>query len=303
MTVTQTRDDATVVVVGDALVDELIGEKDAHGSHMSVEAPGGSALNVAVGLAVLGIPAVLVAMIGDDADGQMLRAHLAAHDVPLFASPSALGTGRAVSDRTAGEPRYSFTPAMLERKVTFSASVLAAISAAPAVAISGFPFDDQEQFDELRRATATARLLIDPNPRAGMLHDRELFRQNLEVLGGGGALVKIGEEDAALLYEESAEVVAARFVGLGATVLATAGARGATVYHGSISTSRPIARQTGPVVDTMGAGDATFAAVIAALVRAGRSGVEAQWGDILEAAMSVAAATIRHQGGLLRLPD
>jgi fructokinase len=305
MTATHTRgDDAPVVVIGDALVDELIGEHPGNGSATgSVEAPGGSALNVAVGLAVLGVPAVLVAMIGDDADGHMLRAHLASHDVPLFASRSPLGTGRALSDRTGGEPSYSFSLAMLDRKLTFSASVLAAISAAPAVAITGFPFDDQQQVDEVQRATASARLLVDPNPRSGMLHDRTLFRHNLEAIAARGALVKIGEEDAALLYDESIEAVAARFVGLGATVLATAGARGATIYHGANSTSRPISSQAGAIVDTMGAGDATFSAVIAALVTAGRSGVEAQWGDILEAAMSVAAATIRHRGGLLRLPD
>jgi fructokinase len=136
-----------------------------------------------------------------------------------------------------------------------------------------------------------------------MLHDRVLFRRNLELMAAGGALVKIGEEDAALLYDESIDAVAAKFVELGATVLATAGARGATVYHDGTSTSRPISPEVGAIVDTMGAGDATFSAVIAALVTARRSGVEAQWGDILDSAMSVAAATIRQRGGLLRLPD
>ena len=50
----------TVVVVGDALIDEL---RDDHGVREFV---GGAALNVAVGLAQLGVPATLVAKLGDD---------------------------------------------------------------------------------------------------------------------------------------------------------------------------------------------------------------------------------------------
>lgn len=291
------RDRSPAVVIGDALIDEMRSEAG------STDAAGGSALNVAVGLAILGTPATLVAMIGDDPDGHTLIAHLAEHAVPLIPSPSPLGTGRAVSDRTDGEPRYSFTAAMLSRTLEFSPPVIAAIDAAPAIAVSGYPFDDQREADALFAATEASRdrLLIDPNPRSGMLNDVSRFRRNLERLAAGAALVKIGEEDAELLYRDSLANVAQRFIALGArTVLATAGAGGARIVTGGLTVDRPIAVRPQPIIDTMGAGDATFAAVIAGLVRSPAWPDAERWGEILERAMGVAAATIRHPGGLLR---
>ncbi|MBO9627294.1 MAG: hypothetical protein J7484_13095, partial [Microbacterium sp.] len=49
-----------VVVIGDALVDEVVvdGTTTRH--------PGGSALNVAIGLAIPGVPATLLTSIGED---------------------------------------------------------------------------------------------------------------------------------------------------------------------------------------------------------------------------------------------
>lgn len=93
---------ASVLVLGDVLVDEL------WTSAGSVDVAGGSALNVAVGLAVLGVPAVLAGVVGEDESGDLLRRHAAEHGVTLLTTTAPLGTGRAVSDRTAGEPRYSF---------------------------------------------------------------------------------------------------------------------------------------------------------------------------------------------------
>ncbi|MCU1632400.1 MAG: hypothetical protein JWM61_1052, partial [Micrococcaceae bacterium] len=65
----------SVVVIGDALIDEL---REPSGSQSF---PGGAALIVAVGLTLLGIPATLIAMVGDDADGQRIKDFLNHHDV------------------------------------------------------------------------------------------------------------------------------------------------------------------------------------------------------------------------------
>ena len=279
----------TVVVIGDALIDEM---RDEHGS---VDAPGGSALNVAVGLTVLGVPAALIAMRADDADGRLLATHLARFGVAELASPSALGTGRAVSDRTAGEPRYSFNPASVARTIDFTAAMRTAIADAELVAISGFPFDNQEQFEKLVDAVAGATVLVDPNPRAGLLRDPALFAANLERLAPSLRLLKLGDEDAQLLYGAPLDEVVGYYTAR-TTVLATAGPAGATAYHHGLSTGRPVVSLAGPVVDTMGAGDATFASVIASL-----SAGATDWGAILERAMAIAAATVRHAGGLLRV--
>lgn len=277
-----------VVVIGDALVDEM---RDERGS---VDAPGGSALNVAVGLGILGVPATLIAMIGDDADGASLRHYAESHGVVVMSSAAPLGTGRAISDRTEGEPTYSFSPAARERTLTFSNPMLAAITEAPLVAISGFPFDTPSEFAALRGAVSGhPRLLIDANPRAGFLTDRAAFARALEDLAASAELVKIGDEDARLLYGTSVRDAAARLSSR--FVLATEGSRGATIF-GAERAHQAITPDPRPIVDTMGAGDATFASVIAQRARGAQS-----WSTMLETAMSIAAETIRHPGGTLRL--
>ena len=83
---------ARVVVIGDALIDELTGDEG------TTHQVGGSALNVAIGLSILGVPASLVAMIGDDVDGALLRGHLADFGVELLPTITPHGTGIARSE-------------------------------------------------------------------------------------------------------------------------------------------------------------------------------------------------------------
>jgi len=277
-----------VVVIGDALVDEM---RDETGS---TDAPGGSALNVAVGLAILGVPSTLIAMIGDDEDGLSLRKYAADHGVKVLAADSALGTGRAVSDRSEGEPRYSFSDAARARSIRFSAQMERAVTDAPLVVISGFPFDAPAEVAELRRVLAGhPRVLLDANPREGFIRDRTAFTSAFEEVAALCELVKIGDEDAQLLYGAGVHEVALP----SPVVLATEGSRGATVTSPSGVVHRPIVADDRLVVDTMGAGDATFASVVAGLASGSND-----WEALLDAAMHIAAETIRHAGGELRQP-
>ena len=277
-----------IVVIGDALVDEM---RDENGS---TDAPGGSALNVAVGLAILGVPSTLIAMIGNDSAGAHLRAYASDKGVHVLASPSPLGTGRAVSDRSDGEPRYSFSDAARGRSIRFSDDMIDAIRDAPLLVISGFPFDVPAEVAELRRAMAGhPRVLLDPNPREGFIRDRASFVTAFEEIAALCELVKIGDDDAQLLYGlPVGEVMLASSV-----VLATSGPGGATVTTPTDRVHRGIVTDDRPVIDTMGAGDASFAAVIAGLA----SG-SADWGSLLDSAMHIASETIRHAGGELRQP-
>lgn len=289
-----------VVLIGDALIDEL---RDEHGVREFV---GGAALNVAVGLTRLGVPATLIAMVGDDEAGAHMRSYLADYGVQLIASPSAHGSSRAVSTRSpAGEPVYEFNTAAQERAITFGAEERAAIADAAIVAVSCFPFDDAAQTAQFADAVdaGSARLAIDPNPRSGMLSDREEFVRGFEALAARATLVKVGEDDATLLYDQPLDALRARLIDLGAqAVLATEGPSGATVEAGDVVVTRPISHLPGRIIDTMGAGDAAFAAAVAALID-GTPSDEKEWGAALQRAMDVAAATCRSEGALLRLPE
>ncbi len=288
-----------VVVVGDALIDEL---RDDNGVREFV---GGAALNVAVGLTRLGVPAALIAMVGDDEAGSHIRSYLADYGVDLIETPSALGTARAVSTRSGGgEPEYVFNEASQRRPIRFGDREREAMADAALVVVSCFAFDDADQAAELADAISSsgARVAVDPNPRSGMMRDSEEFVRGFERLAAGAVLVKVGEDDAALLSGDSLDALRARLVDLGAAaVLATQGASGATIEAGDVVVTHPISSLPGRIVDTMGAGDAAFAAAVAALAD-GAPATEDEWAQVLAAAMDVAAATCRFEGALLRTP-
>ena len=289
-----------VVVVGDALIDEL---RDDTGVREFV---GGAALNVAVGLARLGVPTTLLAMVGDDAAGAHIRSYLADFGVELIASAAPVGSSRAVSTRDRhGEPVYVFNDAAKGRRIRFGEKEKAALADAAMVVVSCFPFDDAEQTNEFADALAEAGapLAIDPNPRSGMMSDRGEFVRGFEALAAQASLVKVGEDDAALLYDQPLDALRERLVDLGVdVVLATQGAAGATLEVGDVVITRPVTTFRRPIVDTMGAGDAALAATVAGVVRGAPSNEDA-WAAILQSAMDVAAATCRFEGALLRTPS
>lgn len=289
-----------VVVIGDALIDEIRDETGVR------EFVGGAGLNVAVGLSRLGVPASLIAMVGDDDAGDQIRAFLTEHGVELLASPAEHGSSRAVSTRSpSGEPEYTFNDAAQNRRVRYGDAERAAIAEAPLVVVSCFPFDDAEQTRLLVDATASPStpLAIDPNPRSGMLHDRAEFVRGFEKAASAALLVKVGEDDAQLLYGGPLEDLREKLTGLGVgAVLATYGAGGAAIDAAGTSVSRGISDLPGRIVDTMGGGDAVLATTVA-LVRDRLPADAGEWDAVLARAMDVAAATCRHEGALLRTPD
>ena len=287
-----------MVVIGDALIDEI---RDGSGVR---ELVGGAALNVAVGLRRLGIDTTLIAMVGDDEAGAHIREYLADHGVRLVSSPAPRGSSRAIVERAAnGEPQYVFNDAARKRSIRYSEEARLAIADAGLVAISCFPFDVPAEVDALADAVADARIAVDPNPRTGMLSDRAEFVRGFERIAATADIVKVGADDAAILYDGDLAALRQRLRGLGsAAVLATAGADGAAIEAEAGIVEAPIAQLPGAVIDTVGAGDATLAAVAAGIVTASPTGQEA-WRSLLVRAMDVAAATCRAEGGLLRTPE
>ncbi|MCE7481899.1 PfkB family carbohydrate kinase [Microbacterium profundi] len=288
----------SAVVIGDALIDEI------HDSGGVRELVGGAALNVAVGLRRLGVPTTLIAMVGDDEAGAHIREYLADHDVSLISSDAPLGSSRAVVQRDAsGEPTYVFNEAAQRRSIRYGDEARAVLADADLAVISCFPFDVPAEVDAVADALAGVRVAIDPNPRSGMLSDRDEFVRGFERLVAGAAIVKVGADDAALLYDGDLDALRARLRALGAdAVLATAGKDGAILEADAGILTAPIASLPGPVIDTVGAGDATLSAVAEGLVGARPEAVE-EWQKLLDRAMDVAAATCRAEGGLLRTPE
>ncbi|NRD26869.1 carbohydrate kinase family protein [Frigoribacterium sp. VKM Ac-2836] len=297
--------DGRVAVLGDALIDEIRTDEG------STDHVGGAGLNVAVGLSRLGVPTTLLASIGDDADGESIRAFLTEHDVELVATINPLGTGRAVSLRVAGEPTYVFTDAAVARGLDFSPEQLAVLESAPLVAVSSYPFDDAALTDRLLRVIGSdpVRLVVDPNPRPGFLPGGAAqiadFAAGFERAAASTLLVKVGDDDAELVAGRSlADWQEALLAAGTGGVLATRGSAGASLVLATsdVALQRGISSAEGEVVDTMGAGDATFASIVASLLSERREPGPVDWSAALDRAMDVAAATVRAPGALLRLP-
>jgi fructokinase len=296
-----TGNSTPVIAVGDGILDIVTSEDGTTSSHA-----GGAALNIAVGMARLGLRSMLLATVGHDRAGYWLRGYLREHDVAVLETPTVESTGVASSTRCNGEPRYSFSTSMFRRRINFTPIARDAIRRSAAVVVNSFPLDNPAQVSALLESFrgASGLRVIDPNPRLALILDRQRFREGFEAFVPHASLVKISDEDATILYAESADAVAQRALSLGAkAILVTRGGAGAS-YLGADGTTLhvPIAQLPSPVIDTLGAGDATLASMVSGLLATGSAPSAAQLSDHLHYAMLVAAATCRVRGGLLQIP-
>jgi fructokinase len=290
-----------VVTIGDGIID-AVQTSDAP----PVLYPGGAALNLAVGLARLGLPSILAARIGHDRNGFRLARYLREERVELINTANADFTGVATSQRREGEPSYDFTPSLFRRRIAFNARLLGAISEAPAVAVNSFSYGDARQAKSLCDAldAAPGLKILDPNLRPRLIVDLEAYKAGFERTVERATLVKLSDEDATLLYGRDDDGLAALLFERGVeVVLFTRGEFGASAFTRSgISVSVPTASSATPIVDTMGAGDAALASVIAFVLVVGMPNSNDSWRACLSQAMEIAAATCRSEGGALILP-
>jgi fructokinase len=257
-------DPVGVTVVGEALVDVIAragsGELTVH--------PGGSAANVAVALSRLGQRAALVTQIGADDHGALLRAHLERNGVQVvLAGPEAAPTSQATARLDShGAAAYEFELSwdVRDLRLVEGSAALAVGSLGMVLAPGG------EQVLRLLESVSGRGDVVtsyDPNVRPSITPDRRQVAAVAERAAAAAHIVKMSDEDLALLFPgTSPEQLAARLLGpagLTELLLVTQGPHGAFVAtrRSSFSaTAVPVA-----VVDTIGAGDAFMAALLAGL--------------------------------------
>ncbi|MGI3780846.1 MAG: carbohydrate kinase family protein [Janthinobacterium lividum] len=297
-----------VVVAGDAFVD-LTSTTALDGGPAYAPHPGGSCLNVAVGLGRLGVPTALLARVSDDGFGRMLRRHLADSAVDdTFLVASTDQTGLGVADILGGVAGYSFYNAgtadrglLPEHLVDLPLPPGAALHVG-SVALAYEPHAGT--LTGLVRAESGRRLItLDPNVRPSVIVDRDHYLEQLAGCVSLSDVIKVSDEDLAWLFPgESVESVAQRWLETGAAlVLITSGATGAWATSATYEARVP--SPTVEVVDTVGAGDAFMAATLAWLWRTGRltrEGVASlqvhDLGALLGLAVRVAADTCTRSG-------
>jgi fructokinase len=300
-----------VVVAGEVMID-LVPEPDGRFR----AAPGGSPATVAIGLARLGTPTQLIARIGSGALANSIREYVAANGVGLthaveadehvaVAFVSVDDGGRARHDIYAdGAADWLWSPDELpdplpDATLAFYTGSVAAARQPGSVAL----------LQLLRREHARNRvsIVLDPNPRPGLLGEPEDVREHWDALIELADVIKTSDEDLAWLVPGIDPFkIAKGWAECGpALIVVTRGAHGAfAVTSEGTMVSSPACDVE--VTDTVGAGDAFTAGLVDSLRRCGLLGAPArqqlaelppaQLREILDRAGRVAALTCERLG-------
>jgi len=256
----------TALVVGEALIDIVEHQGQALGEHV-----GGSPLNVAVGLALLGRRVEFLTWIGGDRRGQRIADYLHDSGVHLAAgSTGASRTATAVAELDQnGSATYTFDidwqispSAIAEEPLVLHTGSIAAALEPGSSRVDGL----------IDKHKTTATITFDPNIRSAFFENAEQALARVEAVIARSDVVKASDEDMRWLAPESSpEQLAGRWLALGPAIVAvTFGADGS--YAVCAGCEQRISAYPAGVVDTVGAGDSFMAGLIDALWDAGLLG-------------------------------
>jgi fructokinase len=295
-----------IIVAGDALID-LTPTRTVRG-HLAYEPhPGGSCLNVAVGLGRLGVPTAFLARLSSDAFGEMLRTQLADSGVQptYFVDTDDLTTLAAVHLRD-GQATYSFHAHNTADRGLLPEHLMPLAPGAAlhlgSIALVMEPVASTLEW-LMRREAGHRVVSLDPNVRPGLIPSRVTYLDRFEGWMRLVDILKVSDEDLAWLYPRLSQdhVVAAWHAAGIPLVLVTHGEHGASARTPLASASAAAPRVA--VVDTVGAGDAFMSGALAHLQERGllsRDALRAldatDLEQLLQAACLVAADTCTRSG-------
>ena len=244
---------ASIQVAGEALVDIVNG----------LAYPGGSPLNVAVGLGRLGHEVTLQTGIGGDEHGRAIIEHLHASDVrlaPDSVTEAATSTATVTLDPS-GQAAYDFKlDWKLESVVPTDAQVLHTGS------IAAFTEPGFSQIHEVFANSPAHQLRsYDPNLRPALVDKRRAALTRIEALCALSHVVKLSDEDALWLYPgwDTARVLGHILARGAKLAVMTFGVRGCEARTDQLEVSLPSLQVS--VADTVGAGDAFMSGLLHAI--------------------------------------
>lgn len=291
----------TILVCGEALFDVFPGEAHAQGVALDARI-GGSAFNLAGGLAALGRPAALHTGIGAGRLGERLMQglrdrgvstdHIRRKDAPVTLAMVEVGAD--------GGARYVFHGEGAADRLIAEAD-LPGLEGVSALAFGCFSLLTRPTGDSFLALAARAGreggegplVSLDPNIRTSIEPDMDHWRARVDAFASHAHLIKISAEDIEALHPGLApEDAAARWLDMGARlVVLTRGGEGAVGWSRKAHAARP-ARKV-EVADTVGAGDSFHAGLLTALAEGGDlspAGLEALDAPRLSRALDFAIA-------------
>lgn len=260
--------------MGEILIDFLPIEEEGRTVGFKMH-PGGSPFNVAVGLARLGMQTAFACKISSDLFGRFLREHLQGEGIETrFLVGSEAQTTLAFVAMESGEPAYAFYNEGTADTLLAPDEVPAALVSDTAILhfgsislISGStPGAVLSTVEQLK---GRALLSFDPNLRPGLVRDEREYRARLDRLFELADVVKLSASDLGWLSPgRTVEKTASDLLGRGAALVAiTRGGDGVLALRGGDRWEIPSVSVK--VVDTVGAGDAFSAGLLAGLAERG----------------------------------
>ncbi|WP_173931090.1 carbohydrate kinase [Chelativorans sp. Marseille-P2723] len=295
-----------ILCCGEALIDMLPG-KTASGDTAFVPHPGGSVFNSAVALGRLGVPVSLFSGISNDPFGLMLQKTLSRSNVDLsHVVISSRPTTLAFVTLEKGQTSYLFYDEGSPGRMLTEADAPQIGTDVEAMLFGGISLAAEpcgSTYETLMAREHSSRIImLDPNIRPALVRDVEAHRCRIGRMSAMSDIVKVSQEDLDWLTDATPADAAQQMLDAGSLlVVVTYGAEGATAWWrgGSV---RVEARRV-KVIDTVGAGDAFNAGLLAALRQAGLLSKERLVGlrkseaaAALSFAARVAAATVSRAG-------
>jgi fructokinase len=282
---------------GDALID-FLPVKAADGRDAIVPVVGGSCLNIAIGMARLGIAAGFVGGISTDLFGRMIADHALSSGVELrYASRSRDLSTLAFVRSVAGEPQYAFYNAETASRSWIYRGGSIPFDAIDAVHVGSTTLVDApsaaQTFAMVKEARGSTTISFDPNCRPNLVGNKSRYVACMADFAAAADIVRMSDADFEYLYGDSDYARRARsMISAGVSlVVVTHGMRGVQAWHcetGALKADAP----TITVVDTIGAGDSFQSALLYALHALGRIGtgpLRAMTADELRRALSFAS--------------
>jgi fructokinase len=293
-----------IVSLGECLIDFTSFEEGGRLAGFRLH-PAGSPFNVAVGIARLGCAVGFAGRLSRDFFGPILAAHLresgvSASFVQIGDEPSPL----AFVAFEEGEPAYSFriegTASTQIRSQDLDTDAFLQVQALHFGSISLLYEPTASSILELvRRLKGRVTLSFDPNLRPTLVREWEPYRATLRECFALADLIKISERD----LDVWGKCDPRKWLTSDgpAAIVVTRGAEGSRLYRHSGTLDRPATPCR--LVDTVGAGDAYTAGLLAALAerrslsRAGMADMDAaEWLGVMGYASATAALTCERVG-------
>lgn len=280
-------------MAGEALVD-IVRPASGEEEH----APGGSPLNVAVGLARLGIETLLVTELGDDENGRLVKQHVLGSGVRLH--PGAVSAHRTTSTATAhlneqGSATYDFDLHWTLPPVDLPPDLTALHVGSLGAALR----PGRTSVLELAGRACERDVLVsyDPNARPALTPDPEQAWRDVRELAALADLVKMSDEDLRFLQPGmTASEAATMLLGQGTRLVVVTHGEGEAVATTPTASVEVPAGRVG-VVDTVGAGDSFMAALVAVVIEHGLEELDEQrLTAYLTAAHQVGQVTVSRRG-------